>query len=111
MNEELEQSNVNQEQLLEGLEVNQDQLIEIYKLHTQLANHIINRRMTINRFYMLLMSGLALIFPAFSKLPAEIQELISTEYLILGVPLLGVVLSLTWFASINSNLRTGCYKV
>ena len=61
MNEEQGQSNGNQ-----------GQLIEIYKLQAQLSNSISNRRITINRFYMLVMSGLVLIFPAYFKLPAEI---------------------------------------
>ncbi len=56
MNEELEQS-----------DGNQGQLIEIYKLQAQLANSISGRRITINRFYIVVMSGLVLIFPAFYK--------------------------------------------
>ena len=68
MNEEMEQS-----------DGNQNQLIEIYKIQVQLANSISSRRITINRFYILVMSGLALMFPAFFKLPTEVQRVVSSE--------------------------------
>ena len=99
MSEELEQS--------DGKKV---QLIEIYKVHTELVNNITNRRVTINRFYTLLMSAVTLLFPAFFKLPTEIQEFISTEHLIMAVGLLGMILSFSWLASIDSNLRQGMIK-
>ena len=113
MNEELEQSDENQDQANEKpgqSNGNQDRLIEIYKLQAQLANSISNRRITINRFYMLVMSGLVLIFPAYFKLPAEIQDLVSIEFLIVGIALLGITLSLAWFILINSNLRQSMLK-
>ena len=113
MNEELEQSDPSQDQSNEELKQsdgNQDQLIEIYKLQAQLANSISNRRTTIHRFYILVMSGLALIFPAFFKLPDEIQKSMPIELLLLGLALLGIVLSLTWFILINSNLRLSMLK-
>ena len=80
MNEDIEQSNEKQDQL-EQSNGNQDQLIEIYKLQSQLASSISNRRITIHKFYLLLMSGLALIFPAIFKLPEEIRDLVSIEFL------------------------------
>ena len=89
---------------------NQDQLLEIYKLHAQLASSISSRRITINRFYILVMSGLALMFPAFFKLPIEVQRVVSSEYLIIGLPLLGITLSLAWFLLVNSNLRLSTIK-
>ena len=53
----------------------QDRLIEIYKLHVQQANNISNRRTTTNRFYLLVMSALTVIFSALlqnlDKLPKE----------------------------------------
>lgn len=104
MNDELEQSNENQGQL-EQSNGNQDQLIEIYKLQSQLASSISNRRIMIHKFYLLLMSGLALIFPTFFKLPAEIQSQVSIGFLMIGVSLLGIPLCLTWFILINTNLR------
>ena len=109
MNEDLEQSDENQDQS-EQSEGNQSQLIEIYKLQAQLANSVSNRRSTIHKFYMLLMSGLTLIIPAFFKLPTEIRDLISIEFLILGLPLLGITLSVAWFILISSNLRQNIIK-
>ena len=113
MNEELEQSGGNQNQINEEQQKsdgNQDQLIEIYKLQAQLANSISNRRITINRFYILVMSGLILIFPAYFKLPDEIQDIISLEFLMIGAALLGTTLSLAWFILINSNFRLSILK-
>ena len=104
MNDELDQSNENQDQLDQS-NGNQDQLIEIYKLQSQLASSISNRRITIHKFYLLLMSGLALILPTFFKLPAEIQSQVSIGFLMIGVSLLGIPLCLTWFILINTNLR------
>ena len=104
MNDELEQSDENQDQLEQSNE-NQEQLIEIYKLQSQLASSISNRRITIHKFYLLLMSGLALILPTFFKLPAEIQSQVSVGFLMIGVSLLGIPLCVTWFILINTNLR------
>ncbi|MDE0634447.1 MAG: hypothetical protein OXI43_01155 [Candidatus Poribacteria bacterium] len=111
MNEELEQSEeIQLNEKLEQSEEDHSQLIEIYKLQSQLANSISNRRFTINRFYILVMSGLVLIFPAFFKLPEKIQGLVAIEYLITGLALLGITISLAWFISINSNLRLNMIK-
>ena len=105
MNEDIEQSDEKQEQLLTQSNGKQGQLIEIYKLQAQLANSISSRRITIHKFYLLLMSGLALILPTFFKLPAEIQSQVSFGFLMIGVSLLGIPLCLTWFILINTNLR------
>ena len=104
MNEELEQSNGNPDQL-EPSNGTQAQLIEIYKIQSQLANSISNRRITIHKFYLLLMSGLALIVPAFFKLPTDIRSQVSIGTLMIGVSLFGIPLCLTWFILINTNLR------
>lgn len=109
MNDELDQSNGNQDQLEQSNE-NHDQLFEIYKLQSQLASSISNRRITIHKFYLLLMSGLALILPTFFKLPAEIQSQVSIGFLMIGVSLLGIPLCLTWFILINTNLRMSMLK-
>ena len=109
MSEELEQLDEVHDQSEES-DGNQSQLIEIYKTQTQLANSVSNRRSAIHKFYMLLMSGLTLIIPAFFKLPTEIRNLISIEFLILGLPLLGITLSVTWFILISSNLRQSIIK-
>lgn len=109
MNDEQEQPNESQDQLEHSNE-NQDQLIEIYKLQSQLADSISNRRVTINRFYIFTMAGLFLVFPAFFKFPDEIRNLIPISYLVTGMAILGITLSVAWFISINSNLRLGMIK-
>ena len=113
MNEELEQSDSKQNQLdgeQEKSDSKQNQLIEIYKLQAQLANNISNRRITINRFYILVISGLVLIFPVYFRLPPEMQKLVSIDLLIVSVALLGITLSTAWFVLINSNIRLSMLK-
>ena len=109
MNEELDQSDENQEPL-EQSEGSRDQLIEIYKLQSQLADNISDRRTTIHKFYLLLMSGLALIFPTFFKLPTEVRGQVSIEFMLVSMALLGLPLSIVWFILINSNLRLNMLK-
>ena len=110
MNEELEQSDENQDELLKQVGESQTQLIEIYKLQSQLAISISNRRTTIHKFYLLLMSGLALIIPAFFKFPTGVRDQLSIEFLVIGIGVLGICLSVTWFVLINSNLRLSMLK-
>ena len=45
------------------------ELLEIYKLHAQLADNVSNRRATANHFYLLVLSGLSVLF--FRTLTAE----------------------------------------
>ena len=108
MDEELEQSDENQDPVNEKpgqSNGNQDRLIEIYKLQAQLADNISNRRISIHKFYLLLMSGLVLIFPAFFKLPTEVWKQVSVEFLMIGIGVLGIFLCVSWFILISSNLR------
>ena len=44
------------------------ELIEIYKLHATLADSVSRQRGTTNRFYLLLMSGLSVLFSALLQL-------------------------------------------
>ena len=113
MNEGLDQSEESQDHLNEEQEKsdsNQNQLLEIYKLHAQLADNISNRRAAIHKFYLLLMSGLALILPTFFKLPTEIRNQVSIEFLMIGVALLGIPLCLAWLILIYANLRMSMLK-
>ena len=71
------------------LDGKQDRLIEIYKLQAQLANNISNRRTTTNRFYLLVMSGLTVIFSALlrnlEKLPQALVDIVSVEWMIVSL--------------------------
>ena len=102
------------------------QLLEIYKLHSQLASNISNRRTTIHRFYQIILSGLLLIFFTFlqredlisvevpAEVPAEESKDESTSKRSIGPSMLlgyiGMLLSWMWFISINSYLQEGTRK-
>ena len=92
----------------------QDRLIEIYKLHVQQANNISNRRTTTNRFYLLVMSALTVIFSALlqnlDKLPKDFTDIVSVEWIIVSLGILGITLSWIWCLSINAYLRVNSRK-
>ena len=52
----------------ENMDGKQERLVEIYKLQAQLTNSVSNRRTTTNRFYIVVMSGLILIFSTLIEL-------------------------------------------
>ena len=93
---------------------NQDQLLEIYKLQAQLANDISNRRTTTNRFYILVMSGLLLIFTNILQskggIASELLKIISIQQLVSAVGAIGLSLSMIWCVSLNSYLRVNSRK-
>ena len=98
----------------EELGSKQDRLIEIYKLQAQLANNISNRRTTTNRFYLLVMSALTVIFSALlqnlEKLPKDLVDIVSVEWVIVSLGVLGITLSWIWCLSINAYLRVNSRK-
>ncbi len=98
----------------EGLERKQDRFIEIYKLQVQQANNISNRRTTTNRFYLLVMSALTVIFSALlqnlDKLPKDLVDIVSVEWIIVSLGILGITLSWIWCLSINAYLRVNSRK-
>ena len=98
----------------EALDGKQDRLIEIYKLQVQLVNNISNRRTTTNRFYLLVMSALTVIFSALlrnlDKLPKELVDIVSVEWIIVSLGVLGITLSWIWCLSINAYLRVNSRK-
>ena len=98
----------------ENMDGRQERLVEIYKLQAQLTNNISNRRTTTNRFYIVVMSGLILIFSTFlqnkDKLPTELLNIVSIEQLIVILGVLGLSLSWIWCISVNSYLRVNSRK-
>ena len=96
------------------LDGKQDRFIEIYKLHVQQANNISNRRTTTNRFYLLVMSALTVIFSALlrnlDKLPKDLVDIVSVEWIIVSLGVLGITLSWIWCLSINAYLRVNSRK-
>ena len=98
----------------EELDGKQDRFIEIYKLHVQQVNNISNRRTTTNRFYLLVMSALTVIFSALlrnlDKLPKDLVDIVSVEWIIVSLGVLGITLSWIWCLSINAYLRVNSRK-
>ena len=85
------------------------ELLEIYKLHAELADSISKQRATANRFYMLVLSGLAVLFSPF----LQRKNGIPLGWLMIGVGLFGIFLTAAWYVVIRSyrQLNTGKFKV
>ena len=84
----------------------QQELIEIYKLHVQLADSVSNRRTTTNRFYMLVLSGLAVIFSAL----LQRKNGVPLSWLTVGFGLLGISLAAAWCVVIRSYRQLNSRK-
>ena len=84
------------------------ELLEIYKLHAGLADSISKQRGTANRFYMLVLSGLAVIFSAF----LQHKNGVSLRWLMVGFGLFGMFLTTAWYVVIRSyrQLNTGKFN-
>jgi hypothetical protein len=84
------------------------ELLEIYKLHAQLADNVSNRRATANRFYMLVLSGLAVLFSAL----LQRKNGVPLGWLMVGFGLFGMLLAVAWYILIRSyrQLNTGKFK-
>ena len=84
------------------------ELIEIYKLHAGLADSVSRQRGTTNRFYILLMSGLSVLFSALLQL----RNGVPLGGLMVGFGLLGTSLAVAWYIHIRSyrQLNSGKFK-
>ena len=84
------------------------ELIEIYKLHAGLADSVSRQRGTTNRFYILLMSGLSVLFSALLQL----RNGVPLGGLMIGFGLLGTSLAVAWYIHIRSyrQLNSGKFK-
>ena len=84
------------------------ELIEIYKLHAGLADSVSRQRGTTNRFYILLMSGLSVLFLALLQL----RNGAPLGGLMIGFGLLGTSLAVAWYIHIRSyrQLNSGKFK-
>jgi len=83
-----------------------EELVEIYKLHAELADSVSRQRGTANRFYMLVLSGLAVL--AF----LQRKNGVPLEWLMIGFGLLGMLLAAAWYIIIRSfrQLNSGKFK-
>ena len=84
------------------------ELLEMYKLHAELADSVSKQRGTANRFYMLVLSGLAVIFSAF----LERKNGVPLDVLMIGFGIFGMLLSVAWYIVIRSyrQLNSGKFK-
>ena len=84
------------------------ELLEIYKLHARLADSVSRQRGTTNRFYLLLMSGLSVLFSAL----LQRENVAPLGGLMVGFGLLGTSLAAAWYIHIRSyrQLNTGKFK-
>ncbi len=84
------------------------ELLEIYKLHAELADSVSRQRGTSNRFYMLILSGLAVLFSAF----LQRKNGVPLEWLMVGFGLFGMLLASAWYIVIRSyrQLNSGKFK-
>ena len=84
------------------------ELLEIYKLHAELADSISKQRGIANRFYMLVLSGLAVLFSAF----LQRKNGVPLGWLMVGFGLFGGLLAAAWYIVIRSyrQLNTGKFK-
>ena len=85
------------------------ELLEIYKLHAELADSVSKQRAATNRFYVLIFSGLAVLFSAFLQRKSGIP----IGWLMIGFGLFGMLLALAWYIVIRSycQLNSGKFQV
>ena len=84
------------------------ELLEIYKLHAELADSVSKQRGTANRFYMLVLSGLSVLFSAL----LQRRNGVPLEWLMIGFGALGALLATAWYIVIRSfrQLNSGKFK-
>jgi len=84
------------------------ELLEIYKLHAELADSVSRQRSTANRFYMLVLSGLVVLFSAFLRR----ENGVPLGWLMVGFGLFGMLLAVAWYIVIRSyrQLNSGKFK-
>lgn len=84
------------------------ELLEIYKLHAELADSVSKQRSTANRFYILVLSGLAVLFSAF----LQRENGGPIRWLMIGFGLFGMLLTIAWYVVIRSyrQLNTGKFN-
>ena len=87
------------------------ELVEIYKLHAELADSVSKQRDTANRFYMLVLSGLAVLFAAFLQREHGVPR-VPLGWLMVGFGLFGMLLASAWYIVIRSyrQLNSGKFK-
>lgn len=100
----------------------QTRLLEIYKIQLRDINDISNRRININRYYLLIMSGLMIAVTAFLRIgllpqnsPVEIPRIENQDLLVVNISsmivgFIGFILCWTWLYTTDSYLRRNSRK-
>ena len=85
------------------------ELLEIYKLHAELADSVSKQRAVTNRFYVLIFSGLAVLFSAF----LQRKNGVPLGWFMVGFGAFGMLLASAWFIVIRSycQLNSGKFQV
>jgi hypothetical protein len=85
------------------------ELLEIYKLHAELADSVSKQRATTNRFYVLIFSGLAVLFSAF----LQRKNGLPLGWFMIGFGVFGILLASAWYIIIRSycQLNSGKFQV
>ena len=85
------------------------ELLEIYKLHAELADSVSKQRATANRFYILVLSGLAVLFSTF----LQRKNGVPIGWFMVGFGAFGMLLAAAWFVVIRSysQLNSGKFQV
>lgn len=94
-----------------------DRLLEIYKLHVNVANDISNRRVSVNRHFTFVISGLIVAFVALLSVEegsAGKQLMNKFQYFvdgcIIAVGGVGMVISIIWWLSVNTYLNANSVR-
>ena len=90
----------------------QTRLLEIYKIQINAVNDISNRRVNINRHYLIIMSGIVIVFTAFTQLDVEKSEHLKLfiKYFPIAIGIIGCVISSIWLLVTDSYLRRNSRK-
>lgn len=93
----------------------EDRLLEIYKLHTNIANETSNRRASVNRHFILILSGLILVTAAIGRMDKDsaanaIFEQFDIGYIVVLAGIFGLILSAIWRMSIESYLNSNAIR-
>ncbi len=85
------------------------QLIEIYKLQSQLANDISNRKIAVNRYYLIVLSLVLVALATMLKSDENsnmqiIFDVVSIDTIIIIIGIIGLILSGMWFKNIHSYI-------
>ena len=92
------------------MDENRRELLEIYKLHTELADRVSQRRAGANRLYVTLLTGILILLAAFFRYGAGTVPT-WVGWSVFGI--VGMLLSASWFIVIRSyrQLNSGKFPV